>query len=98
MLVAWTSAIRCLKEVSFTSSSTSRYRQNPFKDDELSLLESLGELREIPPDNYTMPFGAGFVLTLVVPPAFLGECDVENDILAVVFEWFWLLRSVRAGR
>ena len=46
-----------------------------FKVDELPLLESLGELREIPPGIDAVPFGAGFVVAFVVLPAFLG-CDV----------------------
>jgi hypothetical protein len=46
--------------------------ENAFQGDELSLLESLGELREIPPGVDAMPFGAGFVFAFVVPPALLG--------------------------
>jgi len=57
--------------------------QDSFKGDELPILESLGELREIPPGVDVMPFGAGFVVAFVVLPALLG-CDVENDVLAVV--------------
>src|SRR5260370_41847255 len=34
-----------------------------------------------------MPFGAGFVIALVVLPAFLG-CDVEDDVLFVVLSGF----------
>src|ERR1700733_4447863 len=51
--------------------------ENAFQGDELPLLESLGELREIPPGEDAMPFGAGFVVALVVLPALLG-CDVEG--------------------
>ena len=51
--------------------------QGAFKGDELPLLESFGELREIPPGIDAMPFGAGFVVAFVVLPAFLG-CDVEE--------------------
>ena len=61
--------------------------QGAFKGDELPLLESLGELREIPPGIDAVPFGAGFVVAFVVLPAFLG-CDVEDDVLAVVLSGF----------
>jgi hypothetical protein len=61
--------------------------QGAFKGDELPLLESLGELREIPPGIDAMPFGAGFVVAFVVFPAFLG-CDVEGDVLFVVLSGF----------
>jgi hypothetical protein len=61
--------------------------QNAFKSDELSLLEGLGELREIPPGIDAVPFGANFVLALVVLPAFLG-CNVEDDVLFVVLSGF----------
>jgi hypothetical protein len=86
MLMARISAIRCLKVVPLTSSSTSRYRRMPSRD-ELPLLESLGELREISPGEGAVPFGAGFVLAFVVLPAFLG-CDVEDDVLFVVLSGF----------
>jgi hypothetical protein len=52
--------------------------QGAFKGDELSLLERLGELREIPSGIDAVPFGASFVVAFVVLPAFLG-CDVEDD-------------------
>jgi hypothetical protein len=61
--------------------------QSAFKGDELPLLESCGELREIPPGIDAMPFGAGFVVAFVVLPAFLG-CDVEDDVLFVVLSGF----------
>ena len=61
--------------------------QSAFKSDELPLLESLGELREIPPGIDAMPFGAGFVVAFVVLPAFLG-CDVEDDVLFIVLSGF----------
>ena len=67
--------------------------ENAFQGDELPLMESFGELREIPPGKDAMPFGAGFVLAFVVLPAFLG-CDVEDDVFAVIL----LLRSARGGR
>src|SRR5271156_5798489 len=61
--------------------------QGAFKGDELPLLESFGELREISPGEDAMPFGAGFVFAFVVLPAFLG-CDVEHDVLFVVLSGF----------
>jgi len=39
--------------------------ENAFQGDELPLLESLGESREIPPGINAMPFGAGFVFAVV---------------------------------
>jgi hypothetical protein len=87
MLMAGISAIRCLKVVPLTSSSTSRYLEDAFQADELLLLESPGELRVIPPGKDSMPFGAGFVLAFVVLPAFLG-CNVEDDVLFVVLSGF----------
>jgi len=61
--------------------------QSAFKGDELPLLESFGELREIPPGKDAVPLGAGFVVAFVVLPAFLG-CDVEDDVLAAVLSGF----------
>jgi hypothetical protein len=61
--------------------------QSTFEGDELPLLESLGELREIPPGIDAVPFGAGFVVALIVLPALLG-CDVEDDVLFVVLSGF----------
>jgi hypothetical protein len=61
--------------------------QCAFKSDELPLLEGFGELGEIAPGEDAMPFGAGFVVALVVLPAFLG-CDVEDDVLFVVLSGF----------
>ena len=61
--------------------------QDAFKGDELPFLEGLGELREIPPGVDAMPFGARFVVALVVLPAFLGG-DVEDDVLTVVLRAF----------
>src|SRR5258707_12579465 len=87
MLMAWISAIRCLKVVPLTSSSTSRYRRMPSRVTSCPLLESFGELREISPGKDAMPFGAGFVLAFVVLPALLG-CDVEDDVLFVVLSGF----------
>jgi hypothetical protein len=61
--------------------------QGAFKGDELPLLESFGELREIPPGVDAVPFGAGFVVAFVVLPALLG-CDVEDGVLFVVLSGF----------
>jgi hypothetical protein len=61
--------------------------EDTFQGDELPLLESFGELREIPPGIDAMPFGAGFVVALVVFPALLG-CDDEDDVLFVVLSGF----------
>ena len=61
--------------------------ENAFEGDELPFLESPGKLREIPPGEDSMPFGAGFVFAFVVFPAFLC-CDVEDDVLTVVLSGF----------
>ena len=61
--------------------------QSAFKGDELPLLESLGELREIPPGIDAVPFGAGLVVAFVVLPAFLG-CDAEDNELVLVLSGF----------
>ena len=61
--------------------------ENAFEGDELPLLESFGELREIPPGIDAVPLGAGFVFAFVVLLAFLG-CDVEDDVLFVVLSGF----------
>src|SRR5260370_3272853 len=61
--------------------------QSALKGDELPLLERFGELREISPGKDAMPFSAGFVVALVVLPAFLS-CNVEGDVLAVVLSGF----------
>ena len=71
--------------------------ENAFQGDELPLLESLGEIREISPGIDAMPFGTVLVISLVVLPAFLGG-DVEDDVLLLVLRWFWFLRFVRGGR
>ena len=57
--------------------------QSVFESDELALLESLREFREIAPGIDEVPFGAGFVIAFVVLPAFLSR-DVEYNELAVV--------------
>ena len=61
--------------------------QSAFKGDELPLLESLGELREISPGIDAVPFGAVLVVALVVLPAFLGS-DVEDDVLVLILSGF----------
>ena len=61
--------------------------ENALKCDELPLLESLGEFREIPPGEDAVPLGAVLVVAFVVLPAFLG-CDVEDDVLFVVLSGF----------
>jgi len=71
--------------------------ENTFQGDELTLLERLGELREIATGVDAVPLRAGFVVAFVVLPAFLG-CEVEDDVLAVILGGFGLLRSVRGGR
>jgi hypothetical protein len=57
--------------------------QSAFKSHQLPLLKGLGEFGEIAPGKDAVPFGAGFVLALVVLPAFLG-CDVEDEVCALV--------------
>jgi hypothetical protein len=57
--------------------------ENAFQGDELPLLESLGELREIPPGIDAVPFGAVLVISFVVLPAFLGR-DAENDVFVLL--------------
>jgi hypothetical protein len=58
-----------------------------FEGDELALLESFREHRQVVPGIDAMPFGAGFVVALVVLPAFLGS-DVEDNELAIVLSGF----------
>ncbi len=57
--------------------------QSAFKDDELSLREGLGELREIAPGVDAVPFGAGLVVALVILSVLLG-CEIEDGVLTVV--------------
>jgi hypothetical protein len=56
--------------------------ENAFLGHELPLLESLGELGEIPPGEDAVPLGTRFVVAFVVLPTLLG-CDVENTFCAV---------------
>ena len=58
-----------------------------FEGDELALLESLGEFLEIAPGIDAMPFGAGFLISFVIFPAFLSG-DVEDNELAIVLSGF----------
>jgi hypothetical protein len=57
--------------------------EHTFQGNELPLLERPGELGEIFPGIDPMPFGAVFVVALVVLPAFLGS-DAEEDVLEAV--------------
>ncbi len=57
--------------------------QCAFQRDELAFLQRAGELGEIAPGKDAVPFGAGFVLALVVLPVFLGG-DIEDGVVAVV--------------
>ena len=52
----------------------------PLQADELPLLERLGEVGEIAPGIDAVPFGAGFVLALIVLPALAGG-DAEYGIV-----------------
>jgi hypothetical protein len=61
--------------------------ESSFEGNELTFLESFGELREIPPGIDPVPFGAGLVFALIVLPAFLGG-DVEDDELTVILSGF----------
>src|SRR5260370_32793704 len=83
MLVAWTSAIRCLNVVPTISSSTSRYRKVPSRVMSCPFWRVLANFERIAPGEDAMPFGAGFVLAFVVLPAFLS-CDVEGHVLFIV--------------
>ena len=59
----------------------------PFQADKLPLQERLGEVGEIAPGVYAVPFGAGFVLALVVLSAFAGG-DVEDGVVFLVLRGF----------
>ena len=61
--------------------------ENAFESDELPLLESFGELREIPPGIDTVPSGAVLVVGFIILLALLG-CDVEDDVFFVVLSGF----------
>jgi hypothetical protein len=66
MLIAWTSAIRFERDP-FDLIIYFAIAENAFQGDELPLLESLGELREISPGKDAMPFGARFVVAFMHP-------------------------------
>ena len=87
MLVAWTSAMRCLNVVPSTPSSTSRYRKVPSRVMSCPFWSVLANFERFLQRIDAMPFGPGFVVAFVVLPAFLG-CDVEDDVLAVVLSGF----------
>jgi hypothetical protein len=66
--------------------------EDAFQGNGLLLLEGFDELREIPPGIDAVPFGAVFVVTLVVLPALLG-CNAEDDVLFVVLSGFGFCTS-----
>jgi hypothetical protein len=72
MLVAWTSGDPVLEGGPFTFTLYLAITEDAFQGDELPLLESLGELREIPPGIDAVPFGAVLVVPFVVLPTLLG--------------------------
>jgi len=55
--------------------------------DELPFLERLGEVGEITPSVYAVPFGAGFVLALLVLPALAGG-NAEDGVVLLVLRGF----------
>ena len=55
--------------------------------DELALLERLGEVGEVAPGIDAVPFGAGFVLALVVLPALAGG-QAEDGVVLLVLRGF----------
>jgi len=59
----------------------------PLQADELPLEERLGEVGEIAPGVDAVPFGAGFVLALVVLPALTGS-DAEDGVVLLVLRGF----------
>ena len=59
----------------------------PLQADELALQERLGEGGEIAPDVDAVPFGAGFVLALIVLPALAGG-DAEDGVVLLVLYGF----------
>src|ERR1700722_18221250 len=86
MLVAWTSAMRCLNVVPSSSSSTSRYRRVPSSVMSCPFWSVLANFERFSSKD-AMLLGAGFVIAFVVLPAFLGD-DIEDDALAVVLRGF----------
>ena len=59
----------------------------PLQADELPLLERLGEVGEIAPGIDAVPFGAGFIIALVVLPALAGS-DAEDGVVLLVLRGF----------
>lgn len=59
----------------------------PLQADEMFLLERLGEVGEIAPGVNAVPFGAGFILALLVLPALAGG-DAEDGIVLLVLRGF----------
>ena len=59
----------------------------PLQADELPLLKHLGEVGEIAPGVHAVPFGARFVLALVVLPALAGG-DAEDGVVLLVLRGF----------
>ena len=59
----------------------------PLQADELPLQERLGEVGEIAPGVDAVPFGAGFVLALVVLPALAGG-EAEDSVVLLVLRGF----------
>ena len=65
--------------------------------DEPALLERLGEVGEIAPGVDAVPFGAGFVLALLVLPALAGG-KVEDGVVLLVLRGFgFCIHSETAG-
>ena len=59
----------------------------PLQADELPLQKRLGEVGEIAPGVDAVPFGAGFILALVVLPDLAGG-DAENGVVLLVLGGF----------
>jgi hypothetical protein len=59
----------------------------PLQAEELPFQERLGEIGEIAPGVDAVPFGAGFVLALVVLPA-LASGKVEDGVVLLVLRCF----------
>jgi len=59
----------------------------PLQADELPFQKRLGEVGEIAPGVDAVPFGAGFVVALVVFPALAGG-DAEDGVVLLVLRGF----------
>jgi len=97
MLEAWISAMVCLNGLPSTSSSTIRYlifpsrlTSCPFR----SVLEKLARLLR----HNAVPFGADFVLALVVLPV-LARGDAEDGVVLIALRGFdlWILSETADG-